>query len=99
MLLNKPAFISRKITIVNSMFVTAPVSIPRKSPNVPAVVSLDVASGVMQAKAGVKIGSGVEVKYATGGAAAVVDTSVDWTGLPIQASRFLKGLRLIAFTS
>jgi len=40
------------------------------------------------------IGSSVKVKYATGSSGAVVDTSVDPTGLPIQAARFLKGLRL-----
>jgi hypothetical protein len=51
-----------------------------------------VAEGTMES---LKIGGEVEVKYATGGSAAVVDTSIDYTGLPIQVARFLKGLRLI----
>jgi len=43
-----------------------------------------------------KIGNSVEVKYAaTTAATEVNDTSVDDTGLPVQAARFLKGLRLI----
>ena len=39
-----------------------------------------------------QIGRSVTAKFATG--TAVVDTSVDFSGLPIQAARFLKGLRL-----
>lgn len=39
-----------------------------------------------------QIGKSVKAKFATG--EAVVDTSVDSSGLPIQAARFLKGLRL-----
>jgi hypothetical protein len=44
-----------------------------------------------------KIGNSVEVKYAAAATAAteVNDTSTDDTGLPVQAARFLKGLRLI----
>lgn len=43
-----------------------------------------------------KIGNSVEVKYAAGSATTEVnDTSVDDTGLPVAAARFLKGLRLI----
>lgn len=43
-----------------------------------------------------KIGNSVEVKYAAGSATTEVnDTSVDDTGLPVAATRFLKGLRLI----
>lgn len=53
--------------------------------------SESVAAGTVSS---LKIGNSVEVKYATG-STAVVDTSVDWTGLPIQAARFLKGLRLV----
>lgn len=40
-----------------------------------------------------QIGSSVKVKYASGSSA--VNTSVDFSGLPIGAARFLKGLRLI----
>lgn len=39
-----------------------------------------------------QIGRSVTAKFATGTEA--VDTSVDYSGLPIQAARFLKGLRL-----
>jgi hypothetical protein len=43
-----------------------------------------------------KIGNSVEVKYAAATTATEVnDTSTDDTGLPVQAARFLKGLRLI----
>jgi DnaT-like ssDNA binding protein len=43
-----------------------------------------------------KIGSSVEVKYAAATTTTEVnDTSVDDTGLPVQAARMLKGLRLI----
>jgi hypothetical protein len=55
-------------------------------------------SGVSISAAGIKsmkIGNSVEVQYETGTTAStVVDTSIDPTGLPIQAARFLKGLRL-----
>lgn len=52
--------------------------------------SESVAAGAVES---LKIGTAVEVKYSSG--STVVDTSVDWSGLPIQAARFLKGLRLI----
>lgn len=42
-----------------------------------------------------QIGSSVKVKYAASSSGEVLDTSVDWSGLPIQAARFLKGLRLM----
>ena len=42
------------------------------------------------------IGSSVKVKYSAGSSGGFVDTSVDPTGLPIQAARYLKGLRLYA---
>lgn len=41
-----------------------------------------------------QIGNSVKVGYATG-SEAVVDTSVDFTGLPITVARYLKGLRLV----
>jgi Putative DnaT-like ssDNA binding protein len=57
-------------------------------------------SGVSVSAAGIKsmkIGNSVEIQYETGTTtSAVVDTSIDPTGLPIQAARFLKGLRLYA---
>jgi len=57
-------------------------------------------SGVSVSAAGIKsmkIGNSVEIQYDTGSTtSAVVDTSVDPTGLPIQAARYLKGLRLYA---
>lgn len=55
-------------------------------------------SGVSISAAGIKsmkIGNSVEIQYETGTTtSAVIDTSIDPTGLPIQAARFLKGLRL-----
>ena len=43
-----------------------------------------------------KIGNSVEVKYAaTSSTGEINDTSVDDTGFPVSAARFLKGLRLI----
>jgi hypothetical protein len=50
-----------------------------------------VAAGAVES---LKIGSAVEAKYSSGSSGVVVDTSVDDSGLPIQAARFLKGLRL-----
>lgn len=50
-----------------------------------------VAAGTVDS---MKIGSSVEIKYASG-STATVDTSVDWQGMPITAARFLKGLREI----
>lgn len=49
-----------------------------------------VAAGAVSS---LKIGSSVEVKY--GSESSIVNASTDPTGLPIQAARFLKGLRLI----
>lgn len=40
------------------------------------------------------IGDDVQIKYASGSSASVT-ASVDITGIPLQAARFLKGLRLI----
>lgn len=58
-------------------------------------------SGVSTTAAGIKsiqMGKSVKVEYDTGSttAATPVDTTIDATGIPIQAARFLKGLRLIA---
>ena len=51
-----------------------------------------VAAGAVES---MKIGNEIEAKFSSGSSgAAVVDTTVDPTGLPIQAARFLKGLRL-----
>jgi len=49
-----------------------------------------------QTVSSLKIGSSVEVKYDTGASGSSVDTSVDFSQLPIQAARFLKGLRIPA---
>lgn len=54
-----------------------------------------VASGDVDS---VKIGSSVEVKYATASSDTTTssDIPVDYTGLPLAAARHLKGLRLMA---
>lgn len=56
-----------------------------------------IVSGGSAATAGavesMKIGSSVEIKYASGSA---IDASVDYSNLPVTAARHLAGLRLIA---
>jgi hypothetical protein len=74
------------------------IPLPIKQATFEVALSMLAAGGEAVAAGAVsslKIGSSVEVKYAESSSGEAVDTSADDTGLPIQAARFLKGLRLI----
>lgn len=51
-----------------------------------------VAAGAVES---LEIGGVVKAKYSAGSSGEVVDTTVDWYGLPERAANWLKGLRLL----
>lgn len=79
-------------------YATNLIPIPIKNAQCELALAL-LAAGGEAAAAGtissLKIGHSVEIGYASGSSGEFVDTSVDSSGLPIQAARFLKGLRLV----